>query len=97
MSVIHHMNMEKTHTTKIHEALCCALVSLGLGAYLAAGVENFVPQLMMFSFPTGSLLIALRRQRLSARSHHDASTVVEPDVARVAALSLDFDILSRAS
>lgn len=95
--MVHHRDMETTNTPSLITSVCCILASLGLGAFLASGVDHLILQAVMLSFPPASLMVALRReQRTSAVVESTETDVQTPSFEEITA-GLNLDILSRAS
>lgn len=95
--MVHHGDMEKLQKPSRIEALGCSLIALGLGAYLSSGVDHLALQVVMFSFPPASLLMALRREKTTIHRPQGTIALPEPAMAHEVPLNYDFDILSRAS
>ena len=95
--MVHHEDMESTTTPSATKSVCFALASLGLGAFLASGVDHLVLQAVMLSFPPSRLMVALRREKLASVSDESAETdIATPSFEEITA-GLNLDILSRAS
>jgi len=89
--------MESTTSPSATKSVCFALASLGLGAFLASGVDHLVLQAVMLSFPPASLMVALRREKLASVNEESADTYVQTPSFEEITSGLNLDILSRAS
>lgn len=95
--MVHHKDMESTTSPSAIKSVCFALASLGLGAFLASGVDHLVLQAVMLSFPPASLMVALRREKLASVIEESADTYIQTPSFEEITAGLNLDILSRAS
>jgi hypothetical protein len=90
--------MDKNTTYSKTEALACAGASLILGAYLASAADNLVMKVILMSFPSASLFVALKRSRNATTAiEPQPVAIIEPATFEEVTAGLEFDILTRAS